>query len=89
MLMLNQGIRLRTPPPPGLYGSGFRFCPLWSWRGAGASPTVFDSGHKRHASIAADTGAAEVDDIVAIWMLGRLFTRPTGQPRHAISETLG
>lgn len=32
--------------------------------------------------------AAEADNVVAIWVRARLFTRPTGPPRHAIRELL-
>lgn len=62
------------------------FCPVCSWRGAGASPTVFCSVRKRETR--EGRVAAEADNVVAIWIRGRLFTRPTGQPRHAISGKL-
>jgi len=49
----------------------------------GVAGTVFCLGSESNASVA---GAAEADDIVAIWILDRLFTEPTDQLRHAINQ---
>ena len=92
MLILKQGGRFPDPPPPLRFFTGAEFlvCPgLNSPPYRGIDGSVFRLGREGEQFIA-DCVALEAatDDLIAIWNAARLFTRPTGPPRHAISGTL-